>query len=270
VPSKIEWTEETWNFVTGCTKVSPGCDHCYAERITERQLGKGSFAEVRLLPARLDKPLHWRRPRRVFVNSMSDLFHEDVPDELLARAFAVMAASPEHVFQILTKRHGPMRARLSGEFPDWMEAAIDKLILTGEAQDRRARLRGIWSGYPWPLPNVWLGVSVESQVWAGVRIPVLLKTPAAVRWLSVEPLLGPLDLRPWLADLDWVVVGGESGPDHRPMRVEWLRAVVQQCVLAGVPAFVKQASGPRPGMKGDIPDELWAVKRYPQRKVVAV
>lgn len=241
--SKIEWTNETWNPVTGCTKVSPGCDHCYAERITERFHGKGSFAEVKLHDDRLSAPLRWSKPRMVFVNSMSDLFHDKVPDEFIARVFAVMAVTPQHNYQILSKRHGRMRSLLtSDKFRDQCAGISDGPL--------------IWTDFTWPLPNVWLGVSVEDQKRADLRIPALLDTPAAVRFLSCEPLLGPVDLSGWLSclssvvneetdewapGLSWVIVGGESGPGARTMNVEWARALRDQCAKAGVPFFFKQA-----------------------------
>lgn len=256
----IEWTDTTWNPVTGCTKTSPGCDHCYAEQITNRFHGTNSFATVTLHPQRLDAPLRWRSARRVFVNSMSDLFHPRVPDEFLTRVFAVMATTPRHTYQILTKRHARMRSLLSpgqvgtaGFFNDIKEAMPE------------------WT-HPdpqgWPLPNVWLGVSVEDQKRAQSRIPALVQTPAAVRFLSCEPLLGPVDLGAWLGSLhrcpgelmapgsvparahtidcctspalDWVIIGGESGPGARPMHPDWAHALLTQCQAAGVAVFVKQ------------------------------
>lgn len=234
--SAIEWTEASWNPVTGCTKVSPGCDHCYAERITERFHGPGSFTEVKLHPDRLNLPLRWRKPRRVFVNSMSDLFHQDVPDEFIGSVFEVMAKTPQHTYQVLTKRHRRMLSLLrrwagEGTRHDWAGP--------GTAVFRRHDMA--WVGpIPWSLPNVWLGVSVEDQRWADIRIPALLDTPAAVRWLSCEPLLGSVDLRKYLRYIDWVVVGGESGPGARRMDPAWAQAIVDQCALAGVPVFVKQ------------------------------
>ena len=215
--SKIEWCEATWNPVTGCTKVSPGCDHCYAETFAERWRGtpghhfENGF-DVTLRPERLEQPFHWKRPRRVFVNSMSDLFHESVPDDYIARVFVVMAECRQHTFQVLTKRHGRMRSFLN---------------------------RFIFR----PPSNIWLGVSVEDQHWADIRIPALIETPAAVRFLSCEPLLGPVDLK--LADerdgyLNWVIAGGESGPGARPMHPEWVRSLRDQCRTAAVPFFFKQ------------------------------
>jgi protein gp37 len=249
--SKIEWTDATWNPVTGCTKVSEGCDHCYAERITNRFGGPGAFDTVVLHPDRLDAPLRWRKPRRVFVNSMSDLFHDDVPRGFIVEVFAVMAARQAHTFQVLTKRPGRMASLLRDhDFP---------LDIARTVFDRKTRDR-LWekdAPSDWPLPNVWLGTSVENQKWADVRVPKLLETPAAVRLLSCEPLLGPVDLGrritrgvPWsalggshMADLpgvDWVIVGGESGPGARPMHPEWARSLRDQCVAAGVPFFFKQ------------------------------
>lgn len=225
--SKIEWTDSTWSPVTGCTKVSEGCDHCYAETIAHRFAGTKAYPngfDVTLRPERLDQPLRWKRPRKVFVNSMSDLFHEDVPDDYIARVFAVMALAPQHTFQVLTKRPGRMRSLLSSE--DFKSA----VFLATE---------GRFEGYfPWPLPNVWLGTSVENQKWADVRIPLLLDTPTAVRFLSCEPLLGPVELSPWL--LDWVICGGESGPGARPMHPDWARSLRDQCQATTVPFHFKQ------------------------------
>ncbi len=221
--SKIEWTEATWNPVTGCTKVSPGCDNCYAEKIVERFQGKGAFAIVKRSDEKLYLPFHWRRPRRVFVNSMSDLFHADVPDSFIANVWSVMARTPQHTYQVLTKRHARMRSLLnSAAFYD--------------------QVRSLAPGAGWPLPNVWLGVSVEDQHWAEIRVPALLETSAYVRWLSCEPLLGPVYL-PRFVDLplvNWVVVGGESGPGARPMHPDWAREIRDQCSHLGVPFFFKQ------------------------------
>lgn len=231
--TEIEWCDETWNPVTGCTKVSPGCDHCYAERVTERFRGKGAFERVTLHPKRLEKPLTWQKPRKVFVNSMSDLFHEQVPDTFIGTVWQVMAETPRHTYQILTKRHARMRAFLRQ-----------------------------WPNYE-PLPNVWLGVSVEDQRWAGVRIPALVDTRAAVRFLSCEPLLGPIDLTPWLPNIGWVIVGGESGPDARPMDPVWVRDLLDQCQEAGVPFLFKQWGGIRPKSGGrELDGRTW--DEYPE------
>lgn len=239
--SAIEWTDATWNPVTGCTEVTPGCDNCYAKTFAERWRGTpGHYFEqgfdVQLRPDKLTLPLTWRKPRRVFVNSMSDLFHKDVPDEFIARVFAVMAATPQHTYQLLTKRHSRMRSLLTNAA--WRSTVYLHESLTGRAEHRQLPA--------WPLPNVWLGVSVEDQDRANLRIPALIDTPAAVRWLSCEPLLGPVDLRRTDKDalvdggIDWVVVGGESGHGARPMAPHWARDLRDQCTSAGVPFFFKQ------------------------------
>ncbi|HSV65832.1 MAG TPA: phage Gp37/Gp68 family protein [Mycobacteriales bacterium] len=275
--SPIEWTDSTWNPVTGCTKVSPGCDHCYAERITTRFQGPGAFGTVTTHPDRLSQPARWRTGRRVFVNSMSDLFHPAVGLDLLAGVFAVMAGTPRHTYQILTKRPARARALLGG--PGLEHAARDKHhASTGPAGDWR-----------WPLPNVWLGVSVETQQWAETRVPALLATPAALRFVSAEPLLGPVDLTPWLASphhhaeghhdpdtrwvgapigpeplrlLDWVITGGESGPRARPADPGWVRALRDACVTTGVPFFFKQWGGRTPKTGGRTLDgHTW--QQYP-------
>lgn len=240
----IEWTDATWNPVTGCDRVSPGCDHCYAESIAHRFAGTKAYPDgfkVTLRPERLDQPLRWKRPRKVFVNSMSDLFHKDIPDEYIARVFAVMALAQQHTFQVLTKRHGRMRSLLNSD------AFVD---LFGEALYTFEHPTGEETAEPisqWPLPNVWVGVSVEDQQRADLRIPALLATPAAVRFLSCEPLLGPVDLNAssfiggdWLKGLDWVIVGGESGPGARPMHPDWARSLRDQCTAARVPFLFKQ------------------------------
>lgn len=249
--SKIEWTDATWNVITGCTKVSPGCDFCYAERIVNRFGGAGAFDEVTIRADRLLLPLRWTRPRRIFVNSMSDLFHDDVPDEIIAMHFAVMALAGQHTFQVLTKRHGRMRSLLSSDgFRRMVDDAAGGLLPTLRPPGQPRHLDLDRGGVVWPVPNVWLGVSVEDQKWADVRIPALLATPAAVRFLSCEPLLGPVDLtdaltvpvyngsevlyrasRYPLADpyIGWVIVGGESGPKARPMHPDWVRSIRDQC-----------------------------------------
>ena len=193
--TSIEWTDATWNPVTGCDEVSPGCDHCYAKTLAERFRGTpGHYFEngfdVQLRPERLTQPLRWKKPRRIFVNSMSDLFHKDVPDEFIAKVFAVMGGAEQHTFQVLTKRHGRMRSLLSSNdfrclvFDEWFQLRSQGLVPKGGP---------LVLNY-WPTRNVWLGVSVENQQWANTRIPALLDTPAAVRFLSCEPLLGPVSL----------------------------------------------------------------------------
>jgi protein gp37 len=198
--TKIEWTDRTWNPVTGCTKVSPGCDHCYAEGIARHFAGGSAFPngfDVTLRPEKLDDPRRWRKPARVFVNSMSDRFHDDVPTKFIAEVFAVMAETPQHTYQILTKRHGRMRALMR-----------DPLFAFVMHQ----------KGGTWPLPNVWLGVSVEDQKWADLRIPALLDTPAAVRFLSCEPLLGEVNLWRWVGrddpDAECLTCGTEEFSDR--------------------------------------------------------
>ena len=249
--TKIEWTDATWNPVTGCTKVSTGCDHCYAETIATRFFGTPLYPngfEVTLRPERLDQPIRWKRPRRIFVNSMSDLFHTDVPDDYIAKVFAVMAIASRHTFQVLTKRHGRMKALLNSR--DFYATVRGHLRNTYGFSEVDAFGTDLF-----PLFNAWLGVSVEDQRTADLRIPALLDTPAAVRWLSCEPLLG----RTWLTGLlpsdsevlsplgshrrptvDWVVVGGESGPNARPMHPSWALSLRDQCVAASVPFLFKQ------------------------------
>jgi len=276
----IEWTDATWNPVTGCAKVSQGCKNCYALRDWAR-LSKipGSvyyereFADVRCHPERLDQPLRWRRPRRIFVNSMSDLFHPDVPDGFIDRVFAVMALAPRHHFQVLTKRPRRMRDYLSAMLPDtagerWyrsIKGAFRYKGSTGAAGPEDT----IPTRQPPILPNVWLGVSVEDQETADERIPLLLQTPAAVRWISAEPLLGPIDLcdiPAWdglaegqrhvdvlgqyafeVAGPDYidtcnigVGINWESGPHARPSNPDWFRLLRDQCAAADVPFLFKQ------------------------------
>ena len=269
--STIEWTDATWNPVTGCSVVSPGCTNCYAMRLAGTRLrnhpsragltveskARGVEAagrqgskkskpvwngQVRLNEQWLDEPLRWKRPRMIFVCAHGDLFHESVPDEWIDRVFAVMTLATQHTFQVLTKRSARMR--------DYLLAARSRNAAPTKA---------------WPLPNVWLGVSAERQLEADERIPDLLATPAAVRFLSAEPLLGPINLRSidisgdeeilplgagWLdrleegeaegPRLDWVIAGGESGVDARPMHPAWARQLRDQCTAAGVPFFFKQ------------------------------
>lgn len=207
--SSIEWTEATWNPVTGCTEVSPGCAHCYAKTFAERFRGvpghpyENGF-DLQLRPERLSQPLRWKKPRTIFVNSMSDLFHEDVPDEYIQQVFDVMKSAGHHRFQVLTKRS--------------------------------ERLAELAPSLPWP-ENVWMGVSVENQRFAD-RVDDLRQVRASVRFLSCEPLLGPLDLD--LTRIDWVIAGGESGPGARPMQLEWVLSLRDQCAAASVPFFFKQ------------------------------
>jgi protein gp37 len=266
----IEWTRNddgspgrTWNPVTGCTKISSGCDNCYAETIAERFRGHAAFPhgfDVQIRADKVNDPLTWRKPTRVFVNSMSDLFHDEINQEWIAEIFGVMAAARRHTFQLLTKRHARMRHLLNDP------AFIHKIR-------HRAQGKGLSiPDFTWPLPNLWLGVSVENQQWADIRIPALLRTPAAVKFLSCEPLLGPVDLTriPFKGDRDyvidslagrygirepkdafnfgmaslspisWVIVGGESGRKARPMAPQWATSLRDQCEAARVPFFFKQ------------------------------
>jgi len=239
----IEWTDATWNPTTGCTQVSPGCDHCYALTLSERFRGvPGHYFEngfdVQLRPDKLDQPLRWKKPRRIFVNSMSDLFHDDIPTEYIAKVFAVMATARQHTYQLLTKRHGRMRSLLNA---DYFRTEVSCAIAGMDGP----------SANLWPLPNVWLGVSVENQQWANIRIPALLDTPAAVRFLSCEPLLGPVSLfentRIDTGTLvDWVIVGGESGRGARPMQASWARQLRDECTRYEIAFHFKQwgAYGP--------------------------
>lgn len=313
--TNIEWTRgndgsrgTTWNPTTGCDRVSDGCTNCYAMAMAKRLKGmglvkyqrdgdprtSGAGFGVSVHPDELAAPLRWRKPRRVFVDSMGDLFHDAVPDEFIARVWSVMAATPQHQFQILTKRHGRMRSLLnSATFyaRDVMSYVVEEHGL---------------NGCSWPLPNCWVGVSVEDQQRADLRIPALLDTPAAVRFLSCEPLLAGLDLDPWLwltgastagsfydaagrfrfgggiggqaitsvpsKDLDWVIIGGESGGGARPCDPQWIRDIVTQCHEAGVPAFVKQlgsvwardtGAGSKGGDPAFWPDDL-RIRQFPR------
>lgn len=258
----IEWTDVTWNPVRGCARVSPGCEHCYAERQAHRFGGPGQPYEgltvlgkhgprwagrARFEPAMLRAPLSWQKPRKVFVNSMSDLFHDDVGDDDIAAVFGVMAWSPQHTFQVLTKRPERMQRLLSKWAIDdcwWATMKYEALGIherTARRRKREARdFPRVWSD-AWPLPNVWVGVSVEDQQRAEERIPILRQTPAAKRWLSMEPLLEEVELGWRLLDgIDWVVVGGESGYGARPCDLEWIRSVLRSCATYERPCFVKQ------------------------------
>lgn len=243
--SKIEWTDTTWNPVTGCTKVSPGCKHCYADRMANRLKAMGQFRyrngfELTLQNDLVNLPLSWKKPRFVFVNSMSDLFHPDVPVDYIQKVFNVMEQANWHNFQVLTKRS--------------------------------ERLLEIAHLLPWP-ENVWMGVSVENadNVY---RINHLRAVPAAVRFLSIEPLLGPLSRYP-LTGIDWVIVGGESGPKARPMKKEWIRKIRDKCIALGVPFFFKQWGGARKSKTGRILDgrtwdEMPVPKKRRTAKIIAI
>lgn len=233
MPTNIEWTDETWNPVTGCVKISPGCKHCYAETFAERFRGTimpngrlhpfyGGF-DPQLRPERLDQPFSWRTPRKVFVNSMSDLFGEFVDDDYLRQVFEVMRKTPQHTYQVLTKRADRLAAWTAGQ--SWLASA----------------------------KHIWLGVSVENRRYGVPRIEHLRRATVSVRFLSVEPLLedvGQLDL----SKIDWVIVGGESGHHARPMKEEWVRNIRNQCVAEGVAFFFKQWGGTRKKRTGRILD----------------
>jgi protein gp37 len=302
--SSIEWTDATWNPVRGCSRVSEGCRNCYAERLAARfgwlaggypaahstPEGPRWSGKVALVPDALDWPLRRRKPLRIFVNSMSDLFHESLSDPAIAAVFGVMLLAEQHTFQVLTKR--PERARewfrWVASNPVWLgelgekaqrfdvgPAASCLALLGGQVSQAQARgplftaaVCGAIEPAPdapirsrWPLPNVWLGVSVEDQATADERIPVLLQTPAAHRFISAEPLLGPIQITRlagtghdlgWcrrVDGLEWVIVGGESGPSARPCDLRWVRSIVTECCAASVPCFVKQL-GAQPNALG--------------------
>jgi len=286
-PTSIEWTDATWNPVRGCSRISPGCENCYAEKIAARFSDPGMWGHgyadrgprggrwtrrVSLLGQdALELPMRWREPRRVFVNSTSDLFHEGLTNEEIAAVFGVMAQTPRHTYQVLTKRARRMR-----EWFEWIDnfervfGPPPAEVATIEAVNRGAEIDQVVR--PWPLPNVWIGVSAEDQQRANERIPELLRVPAAVRFVSYEPALGPVDfadipdpedaraiLKPlcglrWVSTgrgmflrpaskgptIDWIIVGGESGPGARPFDVAWARSVIAQCRDAGVACFMKQ------------------------------
>jgi len=225
--STIEWTDATWNPVRGCVKVSPGCTHCYAETFAERFRGVPGHPfeqgfDLRLVPEKLSAPLRWRAPRRIFVNSMGDLFQDGVPTDFIASVGQIMRSASWHTFQVLTKRHERMRQLLAGEL-SWMSV----------------------------LPNAWFGVSVENRRYGLPRLDALRDTPAIVRFLSIEPLLedlGDFDL----GGIGWVIVGGESGPRARPMREEWVVRILEQCRAARVPFFFKQWGGVRKSERGRV------------------
>jgi protein gp37 len=213
--SAIEWTEASWNPTTGCNKVSPGCAHCYAETFAERWRGVPNHPyaqgfDLKLWPQRLGIPLRWQRPRLIFVNSMSDLFHEDIPDDFIGEVFDVMGQAHWHTFQVLTKRH-----------------------------ERLAELAPLLTWHP----NVWMGVTIENRRFVH-RADYLRGVPAAVRFISAEPLLGPLEGLD-LAGVEWLIAGGESGPKHRPVREEWVLELRNRCVAEGVAFFFKQWGGVR-------------------------
>lgn len=257
--TKIEWTEKTWNPISGCTKVSAGCAHCYAADVAKRFWGDRPFSAVQFHPERILQPLRRKKSTMYFVNSMSDLFHDAVDEDQLDQIFAVMALTPHHTYQVLTKRPGRMLEYFGDKdlLNRWARSAVD--LDVWEDIGVLSAWTAIASDYP--PPNVWMGVSVENQKTANERIPLLLETPAAVRFLSCEPLLEHVDLNPHVGGncFDWVIVGGESGHKARPFSVDWARSIVAQCRDANVPVFVKQLGGnadyPVSGKGGDM--EQW-------------
>lgn len=311
--TSIEWTDNVWNPVRGCSRVSPGCLNCYAEKIATRFSDPGQafhlFAErtpkphwtgkVELIESQLALPLTWRKPRKIFVNSMSDLFHESLSPILIDRVFAVMALTPHHQFQILTKRPEVMRRYINLD----ARVRIARQIELWHEQGLPGAPRGV--SFPrylddgWPLKNCWLGVSVENQETADARIPLLLQTPAAVRFVSYEPALGPVDFdaipitvapgffgsplrwhhrgRCHQADmenvpypvLDWIIVGGESGLGARPFDVQWARNTIQQCKAARVACFVKQL-GANPGNQGALRAAGYTMPAYREFNSIAL
>jgi len=264
--TRIEWADATWNPVIGCTKVSPGCDNCYAIGSTARVAGTAEAYEgltaggewtniVRCLPDRLDKPRRWRDPRRIFVNSLSDLFHHDVPHEFIREVLAVMASVNRHTYQVLTKRAGSMRAALLRLPPDVYCDALGDWVHTD-------------------LSHVWFGVSIETDGFAR-RADTLRATPATTKFLSLEPLLGPLPSLD-LTGIDWVIVGGETGPRARPMHPAWARLIRDRCRDHGIPFFLKQRGewveddgtmrGPKAVVPAGLPGEPDAVMRRVGRR----
>lgn len=293
--SSIEWTDASWSPITGCTRVSEGCRHCYAERLTHRLSGMGQekyrgltvlksdgphwTGEIRCHEDELEKPLKWRKPRMIFVNSMSDTFHERVPFEFIDRIFAVMALTPQHTYQILTKRPERMAEYLQkkGGAPGRI---IDAVLSFSKDYPKLVRAYceacgGDGYSAPWPYPQVWLGASIEDQPTADARIPHLLRCPEAVRFVSYEPALGSVDWTPpenrgtnfnqddWLQELHWIIVGGESGPGARPFDVQWARDTIRRCRNRTdmgrpwpMPCFLKQ-TGARPIFNQG--DQIWMV-----------
>ena len=270
--TKIEWAEEVWNPVTGCTKISPGCQNCYAERMSKRLSGRCGYPadepfKVTLHPERLEQPLNWKKPRRIFVCSMGDLFHDDVPDEFIFEVFSTMSNAQwffGHKFLVLTKRPERMK-----QIMQMIEDSIEQQKIPKVNPDGS---RTLSLTFTFPLQNIWFGVTCENQEQADKRIPILLQIPAAVRFVSVEPMLGPVDLSEWLNEcdsercglkddpfagfllneaiangtgdairpIDWVICGGESGPGARPMHPYWAMDLSAQCEYAETPFFFKQ------------------------------
>jgi len=304
MPTKIEWATDTWNPITGCSPISEACQNCYAKRMSKRLAGRCGYPKddpfrVTLHPDKLEQPLRWKKPRMIFVCSMGDLFHDDVPEIEIIRVFAVMADAQQHTYLVLTKRPERMKEVLTSP-----SIANDVWLMTNT---------GISEDKPiWPLPNVWLGVTAENQARADERIPILLQIPATVRFVSVEPMLGPVDLTSidlgdkitrgygqrriiwdtligWEkqykpgqkpmpdhfpramknlgAKLDWVICGSESGPNHRKTKIEWIRDLREQCISANVPFFLKQMEiNGRMVKMPELDGKIWS--QFPEVQVV--
>ncbi len=266
--TNIEWTNETWNVIVGCSRISSGCQKCYAataaasprlQQFPQYQAVSKWDGTVQFVESQLLKPLSWRKPKRIFVCSMADLFHANVLDEWIHQVMAVVALSPQHTFQILTKRPERMKEYFSQPnlWVKWYEAAsVNLWDAVSDKFGGLINLQQYFTLQPFPLPNLWLGTSTENQQMADKRIPILLQIPAAIRFLSCEPLLEEIDFRQAGAiqrlisddyewelvneDIQWIVVGGESGPQSRPCHIEWIESIVQQCQQSQTPVFVKQ------------------------------
>jgi len=303
MPTSIEWVRnpngtqgETWNPVTGCTPVSEGCEHCYAARMAKRLAGRFGYPKndpfrVTFHPDRPEEPLRWKKPRKIFVCSMGDLFHKDVLDEWIAAVWSIMAVTPQHTYLVLTKRPKRMKEVLDAAYSATPGGELDFDLWDHWRQHNKAH---DYEQPMQPLPNVWLGVTAENQSNADQRIPLLLDTPAAIRFVSVEPMLTPINLRggsygpDWLAGwdvravptgnpngdvdaeqyqthaLDWVICGAETGPGARPMDYDWGRNVRDQCRLAVTPFFFKRGNG------GEEPPPDLLVREWPTQSRVDI
>lgn len=245
--TQIAWTESTVNFWIGCHHQSPGCDHCYAETLVTNRMGRDFWVVWRTSPTTFSAALRWKEPRRIFTCSLSDFFHPGA-DAWRDEAWEVIRRTPQHTWQILTKRPQMIKDRLP-------RTCFDCGGTLNAHDEPRFGERHEFHGWPWP--NVWLGVSCENQTWADRRIALLERIPAAKKFLSCEPLLGPIDLGRWIRSIDWVIVGGESGPGFRPMDLDWARKIRDQCEAAEVAFFFKQSSGLRPGTNPVLDGRVW-------------
>ena len=271
--TNIEWTDYSWNPITGCSPISEGCRNCYAKRMANRLRGRYGYPKddpfkVTFHPDRLNQPLKWKKPRRIFVVSMGDLFHKDVKKNWIDQIFHVMACSPQHIYMLLTKRPERMSSYWMGEIP-----------IHGSPKGYTVKKAG--KPHSKVIDHIWLGVTCENQAAADERIPILLQIPAAVRFVSIEPMLSEINLEMALEDfqplnpdlskkpspIQWVIVGGESGSGARPMKTEWARNIKQQCQSAGVSFFMKQMSGKTAKERHAIPDDL-TIREYPNGKIM--